>query len=514
MAPRSDSKASSRASPVASEGALVSSSEGLSENPPLQQPRSPAIVASLVRAESPVIVASSVLAPQIVVDTKSLGECQVSVIISSEEIPFLEICPMEPDVAAKWWAKAAQRWPRIRQDLLDKAMGVKRPASSDNVDGTSTPTKKPRTGLESPKADTPNARPPATPQGSSSASGTGGEEAAGFSEEASASASASKARSPSATKTHVGQFASRSAAMLCSPVAKGKASSSRRGSWTPGTSPRAQMCRNLSREMCEICCDDVAPMQAVRLGCRHGWYCSDCMLKHAEARLEVGAAHVACPECSAAIAECNLRKLLTPELMDRLLARSLEQAISSTADLWACPTPNCTMRVCLDEGEEPRLECTACRKESCLHCGAQPYHKGFDCEEHAERVRAKGGKKAEAKSIKAEESFREWVKETGSKQCPTCSVVVTKQNLDAQGTQYKECHKMVCRNCNSRFCFKCLKVLTEQFTCGCSIDRHGFVDPKTGKRLDHLRPLKVGRPPKPTGPAVVVKPTGKHKAGR
>lgn len=445
---------------------------------------SPAVVASAVPADSPVIITFAVLAPQSVVDAKGLGDCQVSVIISGESIPVLELSPMEPDVAADWWAKAAVRWPQIQQDLIEKSTGLKRPVSGSNADGGSTPTKKPRAGRASPKCVAPRARPPATPQGASSFDPVG-DEAGGFLEES--SASATTAHSPS---------------MLSSPVANGRRSSRHRGSWTPDTSPRAKMCRNLGTEVCEICCADAAPMQAVRLSCRHGWYCSGCMLRHAESRLKVGAAHVACPECSAPIAECNLRKLIPPELMDRLLARSLEQAVSSTADLWACPTPNCNMRVCLDPGEPPRLECTACGKESCLHCGAQPYHTGVDCEEHANRLRSKGAKKAVAKSLKAEESFREWVKETGSKKCPTCSIVVTKQNLDAQATQYKECHKMLCRNCNTRFCFKCLKVLTDTFSCGCSIHKHGFVDPKTGKRLDHFRPVKlekVEKPPKPVG---------------
>merc|ERR1712066_1111993 len=85
-----------------------------------------------------------------------------------------------------------------------------------------------------------------------------------------------------------------------------------------------------------------------------------------------------------------------------------------------------------------------------------------------------------------EAGFLKWIEQTGSKQCPTCPMVITKENLNGQANQYKECHKMLCRNCNTRFCFKCLAVLTEKFTCGCSINLHGFVDPNTGKRLTHL----------------------------
>merc|ERR1719356_2131914 len=66
-------------------------------------------------------------------------------------------------------------------------------------------------------------------------------------------------------------------------------------------------------------------------------------------------------------------------------------------------------------------------------------------------------------------------------------MAVTKQNLEKQDAQRAECHKMLCRCCGTRFCFKCLAVLTESHTCGCSRDAHGFIDPHTGRRLAHLR---------------------------
>jgi hypothetical protein len=32
-----------------------------------------------------------------------------------------------------------------------------------------------------------------------------------------------------------------------------------------------------------------------------------------------------------------------------------------------------------------------------------------------------------------------------------------------------------------------LAVLTESTTCGCSTNAHGFINPHTGRRLNHLR---------------------------
>jgi len=212
----------------------------------------------------------------------------------------------------------------------------------------------------------------------------------------------------------------------------------------------------------------------------------ECLSRFAESRLEAGAATVPCPVCNTNIAERVLKRLLPSAIMERLLQRGLEQAVSSAADLRACPTPDCPMRVALEEGGPPRLRCPLCHKTSCLRCGAQPYHSRLTCEKYAERIKKRG----QPPPDDGEEGLRQWMKETGSKQCPTCSMVVTKENLDKQATQYSECHKMMCRNCDTKFCFKCLAVLTSTFTCKCTRQDHGFIDPKTGKRVVHLRGRK------------------------
>merc|ERR1711879_520911 len=95
--------------------------------------------------------------------------------------------------------------------------------------------------------------------------------------------------------------------------------------------------------------------------------------------------------------------------------------------------------------------------------------------------------------------------------CPSCSMAVTKEDLANQNTQRSECHKMLCRHCGTRFCFKCLALLTDEYTCGCSIDAHGFVNPHNGRRIEHFR-SKVAKSQKkalkqaPKAKAVVRKP--------
>lgn len=376
--------------------------------------------------------------------------------------PVRRIRPIEyKEEGMKWWREAAARWPKIVQNLkLEAARNILRPECPEEVqEYLGRPTLRLALPLDGPSLSTPSRK-----------------RSLDFDlQEFTASENSIRnkyARQDSASAVGQVPTPSRSSAGegSCRSPAAGHACSS---------SPQS-MRLNSAADMCKICCCDTQPWRSVQLSCGHGWYCASCMLRHAEARLDNGAASVTCPECSTVLAERELRKLLPTETIERLLARSLEQAVSLAADLWACPTPNCPMRVALDDDEIGRLQCTLCKKSSCLRCGRQPFHRGLTCEEYAEKLKGK------SKKQKEEDSLRQWMEETGSKQCPTCRMGVTKQNIDKQNTQYSECHKMCCRNCGTKFCFKCLAVLSDCFTCGCTIDAHGFIDPVTGKRVNHL----------------------------
>lgn len=293
-----------------------------------------------------------------------------------------------------------------------------------------------------------------------------------------------------AARVAAGRFSSGVKKRLCSKAdsVQGPSPEKKRKAPSLPAPPEAKL--NSSEEMCAICCCDAEADSAVSLACGHGWYCKGCLQRHAEARLDVGDVHVPCPECRAAVSERDLRRVMPGAVVDRFLARSLEKAISTTEDLWACPTPNCAMRVAYDPDDAvTRFKCPMCRRAACIRCSAQPYHRGLTCEAYAEQKQTrKRGREVDDGS----ESFRKWMEETGTKQCPKCKIAITKQNLNNQASQRTECHKMNCRNCGTRFCFKCLAELTPEYSCGCSIDLHGFVDFNTGKRIQHLKPARKG----------------------
>jgi hypothetical protein len=143
-------------------------------------------------------------------------------------------------------------------------------------------------------------------------------------------------------------------------------------------------------EQCAICCDDVPAGEAVMLGCGHGWYCPECVTRFVEARLDIGTAgDIPCPDCAKPISELDLVKLLPKNVVFKLHARSIEQkSVASGAIPRACPTPDCPMRMTLDNDSAARQTCPCCNVESCWLCGVQPYHEGLTCEEHSSRKRA------------------------------------------------------------------------------------------------------------------------------
>eukprot|EP00747_Dinoflagellata_sp_TGD_P165725 gnl/TRDRNA2_/TRDRNA2_187439_c0_seq1.p1 gnl/TRDRNA2_/TRDRNA2_187439_c0~~gnl/TRDRNA2_/TRDRNA2_187439_c0_seq1.p1 ORF type:complete len:515 (-),score=95.34 gnl/TRDRNA2_/TRDRNA2_187439_c0_seq1:177-1652(-) len=388
-------------------------------------------VESVASAAGPVAPQGMRVQPQPVI-VKSLPPKVAKVKPTSPSVPLVAI---EPRNASDWWREAASRFPQITNRLRIRAAEF----VTRHVAGAGQ----------------------------------------------TASSEAQSRKRPNEATSSNAEPASRKPRLSAGGLDRPPATPVRAGTQVREAATLSPMAMELNKELvsCSICCDDVKPGHATMLGCMHGWYCEDCMQRHADARLDSGATTVPCPECGTALAERQLRKLLPVTTVDKLLARSLEQ----TANLFACPTPNCPMRVDLEEGAIPRLECPMCSKVSCVRCGAQPYHGKLTCEEHAKRLKAKREKAREEKNRDKDgnDALLQWMKQTGSKQCPSCRIVVTKQNLDKQNTQYSECHKMMCRNCNTKFCFKCLTILTDKTTCGCSIDAHGFINPLTGKRNGH-----------------------------
>jgi hypothetical protein len=196
--------------------------------------------------------------------------------------------------------------------------------------------------------------------------------------------------------------------------------------------------------------------------------------------LSQGFVSFCCPECFQTIADNRLRNILTGDIIGRFHTRSIQKAIAVSTNMFGCPTSDCAMCVWLEDGEDPWLKaCPMCKKGSCLSCRIQPYHEGMTCTQFLQLPLTKKQKLAKVQ-------FLDWIDRTSSKRCPGCKAVVTKEQIENQGTEISECHKMFCRVCGTRFCFRCLEVLTDTLTCHCSGDEHGFLNPITRMFEFHL----------------------------
>ena len=231
------------------------------------------------------------------------------------------------------------------------------------------------------------------------------------------------------------------------------------------------------KSSCGICCDDSNTSVAC-LPCGHGPYCGDCVQSYASAKLASGSSQLPCPEdgCDKSVPDHLLRGFfgLAEELIDKFHQRSIAEAIGAATDLYACPTPDCSMVIeMLPSPCAPvlKFECTMCGVSSCLRCGHQPYHDSDD---------------SICSPCALDDSLASWVAQVGAKRCPQCHAVVTKHGLENQTGETDECHKMICRNCSTRFCFKCLTLLMGgNKPCNCTDPEHGFAHPETGDFVAH-----------------------------
>eukprot|EP00933_Yihiella_yeosuensis_P032319 TRINITY_DN25905_c0_g1_i1.p1 TRINITY_DN25905_c0_g1~~TRINITY_DN25905_c0_g1_i1.p1 ORF type:complete len:910 (+),score=150.15 TRINITY_DN25905_c0_g1_i1:288-2732(+) len=176
-------------------------------------------------------------------------------------------------------------------------------------------------------------------------------------------------------------------------------------------------------EVCEICTDH-CPGQMVSLRCCSGQVCRSCAERWAAEQESQGFAvdELLCPSCAQPVELRFAEELLSPKAFKRAQQRSMD------------------------------------RKQLNGFAGGN-------------------GVKTEKAATTADHGLSSAVlSRLGLKCCPNCG----------EGTQKESdsCHKMICRNCRARFCFRCLTRL-EYFNCGCTGAEHRFVDPVNGKILDH-----------------------------
>lgn len=229
---------------------------------------------------------------------------------------------------------------------------------------------------------------------------------------------------------------------------------------------------NTRDETCPICLDSVSAGCGVLLsGCAHA-VCSSCLGQQMSRLFDDGRSFeaFACPlpECRERLSHRELRAVLGEGRFGALSKRSLDQAVLSSSNLFACKaSADCHGMFCWDggDGRGPKAgTCEVCQKQQCIVCGVSPFHRGHTCAEAAAGARKSERTGAADTHAAAEAATRAFITSSSTiRQCAMCSTGVERR---------EGCAKMQCR-CGYRFCFECG---APGATCGCTPSAHGFWD--------------------------------------
>jgi len=211
--------------------------------------------------------------------------------------------------------------------------------------------------------------------------------------------------------------------------------------------------------VCPFCFDETLGSRGLFLSCGH-FGCRECL--GTMARLHVSEGNIAALCCPAG----DCREPFDPESLRALLGAgsaemarweelSLQQALQGMGDVVYCPRCDAEgtgNRVACIEDEDRMARCGACEFVFCGKCRGA-WHPGVQCQSADDRMEAlearAAGSGAEAAAARAELLTLRHVART-TKRCPKCEMAIEKT---------EGCSKMHCRSCDTKFCWRCGKVI-------------------------------------------------------
>lgn len=137
---------------------------------------------------------------------------------------------------------------------------------------------------------------------------------------------------------------------------------------------------------CSICYTDIDPGDGVVLrSCLHS-FCKDCIINTVKFSEEI---NVNCPftdnnyKCQEFLQEREIKSLLSTELWEKHLEKSIRVAQGSIENVFYCKTPNCK-GWCVLEDNINEFPCPVCNKNNCILCRA--IHPGYTCRQYQDVV--------------------------------------------------------------------------------------------------------------------------------
>ncbi|KAK9888377.1 hypothetical protein WA026_000628 [Henosepilachna vigintioctopunctata] len=193
---------------------------------------------------------------------------------------------------------------------------------------------------------------------------------------------------------------------------------------------------------CLICFTEVPPKEGITLReCLHQ-FCKEC-LRHTIEFCDD--AEVKCPyrdneySCNIALQDREIKALVTKDLYDQHLAKSVAQAENKMDKSFHCKTPDCR-GWCVFEDNVNEFKCPVCRRVNCLTC--QAIHMGLNCKQYQQRMTEESENDPSAKQTRL--MLDEMVKNGEALKCPTCHVIMMKK---------WGCDWLRCSMCKTEICW-------------------------------------------------------------
>uniref|UniRef100_A0A182ITK2 RanBP-type and C3HC4-type zinc finger-containing protein 1 n=1 Tax=Anopheles atroparvus TaxID=41427 RepID=A0A182ITK2_ANOAO len=204
----------------------------------------------------------------------------------------------------------------------------------------------------------------------------------------------------------------------------------------------ADLIANIEPFECPICFGPFQPYEGIVLrDCLHS-FCKQCLISTIQYSED---AEIRCPysdavySCESIIQQREIKALVSKELYEAHLTKSIQQAESAIDNTFHCRTPNCR-GWCIYEDNVNQFKCPVCRIVNCLTC--RVVHDGLDCKQYQDRMNSDCDTNLEARRTK--EMLQEMIEKGDALNCPTCQVIVMKK---------WGCDWLKCSMCKTEICW-------------------------------------------------------------
>ncbi|CAL1274311.1 unnamed protein product [Larinioides sclopetarius] len=183
--------------------------------------------------------------------------------------------------------------------------------------------------------------------------------------------------------------------------------------------------RNVVNFTCPVCFGEFESDQGVVLHeCLHT-FCIDCLARtidYAEGVL------VKCPyrddeySCQSYLQQREIKALVSSEIYERYLQRSVITAESLAEKSFHCKTPDCP-GWCMFDDSINVFHCPVCFHYNCLNC--RTIHEGLNCRQYQDKLQSQ--KKLDPDSEKTLEFLNKMIEAGKALKCPKCNLILMKK---------------------------------------------------------------------------------------